>query len=283
MTATSARGAAGLRRAPTASGARSGVHAGGFAITAKRLLAAVTLLASAAAFYGATSSSAFELERLDVSGASQAAPPDVRHAVETVIGERPNLFRVRSADIAEAVSALPAVRAAHVTVALPDRLVVGVIERVPILTWRTESAAFLVDAEGRLFLTAPLDDPRPDLPVVRDSREFATAFELGSWLEPADLAAVRQLGALTPRDLGSKATSLQLTVDDTQGWTLAAAPRSWRAVFGFYTSRSRRAELIPAQVQCLRALLGTGETKIDRIFLGRPGERCGTYTSRPVR
>lgn len=280
---TSARAAVGPRRAPTGGRTRSGMHAGGFAITAKRLLAAVTLLASAAAFYGATSSSAFELEQLDITGASQAAPPDVRHAVEAVIGERPNLFRVRTAAISEAVGALPAVRAAHVAVALPDRLVVRVIERVPILTWRTTSAAFLVDAEGRLFLAAPLDDPRPDLPVVRDSREFATAFQLGAWLEPSDLAAVRQLGALTPRDLGSKATSLQLALDDTQGWTLTAAPRSWRAVFGFYTSRSRRPELIPAQVQCLRALLATGEAKIERIYLGRPGERCGTYISRPTR
>jgi cell division septal protein FtsQ len=241
------------------------------------------LLASAAAFYGVTSSSAFELERLDVTGASQAAPPDVRHAVEAVIGQRPNLFRIRTAVIAEAVGALPAVRTARVAVALPDRLAVSVVERVPIMTWHTQSAAFLVDVEGRLFLAAPLDDPRPDLPVVRDSREFATAFQLGAWLEPADLAAVRQLGALTPRDLGSRATSLQLSVDDTQGWTLTAAPRSWRAVFGFYTSRSRRAELIPAQVQCLRALLATGEAKIDHIYLGRPGERCGTYTSRPAR
>jgi cell division septal protein FtsQ len=276
------RAGANLHHGPATSDTRYRQRTGGFAVTARRLLAAVTLLASAAAFYGVTSSSAFELERLEIGGASQAAPLDVRRAAEAAIGQRPNLFRVRAADIADAVSAVPAVRAARVDLALPDRIVVSVTERTPILTWQTASSAFLVDAEGRLFLAASPEQSRADLPLVRDSREFAASLGLGEWLEPADLAAVRRLGGLTPRDLGSKASALQLTVDDTQGWMLTA-PRSWRAIFGFYTSRSRRAELIPAQVQCLRALLAGGEAKIDRVYLGRPGERCGTYTSREAR
>jgi cell division septal protein FtsQ len=262
---------------------RTGEGSARFAVTARRLLAAVALLASAAAFYGATSSAAFELDRLEIDGATQAAPPDVRRAVEAVIGERPNLFRIRTAEIAQAVRGLPAVRDAEVRVTLPDRLVVSVRERVPILTLQTATNAFFVDAEGRLFLEDAGVQVGGSLPVVRDGREFSRGFELGGWLESADLAAVRQLGALTPQALGSKATALELTVDDSQGWTLTAQPRSWRAIFGFYTSRSRRAELIPAQVQCLRALLATGESKIDRVYLGRPGERCGTYTSREHR
>jgi cell division septal protein FtsQ len=249
----------------------------GFAITARRLLAAVALLASATAFYGVTSSAAFELDRLEIAGASKAAPLDVRRAVEAVIGERPNLFRVRIAEIAQAVLTLPAVRAAEIHIALPDRLVVSVSERAPMLTWQTETGAFVVDVEGRLFLAASGNDAPAAFPLVRDAREFSRTFELGSWLGPADLAAVRQLGALTPQALGSKASALHLTVDDTQGWTLTAEPRSWRAIFGFYTSRSRRPDLIPAQVQCLRALLARGESKVDRVYLGRPGERCGTY------
>jgi hypothetical protein len=273
--------ARGRSRGAAPSGIRGIGLAAWVAISAKRLLAAIGLLLAAAAFYGVTSSAAFELERLEIAGTNQAAPDDVRGAVFGVIGERANLFRIRSTEIRHAVRALPAVRDAEIRIGLPGTLSVNVVERSPIVAWETATARYLLDVEGRLFLDAP-DDPG-SVPVVHDAREYSKTFELGAWLEPVDLAVVRQLGALTPEIVGSRATAFTLSVDDTEGWTLRARPGSWKAVFGFYTSRSRRAELIPAQVQCLRSLLASAEARVQLVYLGRPGERCGTYVLKETR
>jgi cell division septal protein FtsQ len=266
-----ARAVAAARRRPSVA------RTSGRLVTAARLLAAVGLLVSSAALYGVTSSAAFELDRLDVAGAAQAAPDDVRETVAKAIGERPNVFRIRTAIVAEALRDLPAVREAEVRVVLPDRLTVTVTERAAILVLETDAARFLVDAAGRLFLVQPSGEDAPNLLLVRDRREFARTFEIGAWLDGVDLAVLRQLGALTPAAIGSKARGLELTVDDSSGWVLAARPASWRAVFGFYTTRTRRPDLIPAQVQCLRALLASSEKLVATVYLGRPGDRCGTY------
>jgi cell division septal protein FtsQ len=272
-------------RARTRAASPSGIRGIGqnawLAFSARRLLAAVGLLSSAAAFYGVTTSAAFELDRLEINGTNQVVPEEVRSAALGAVGERPNLFRVRSADIGLAVRALPAVRDARIGIALPGRLVVTVIERSPIVTWETGTGRYFLDVEGRLFLVAPGD--ASGHPVVRDEREYSRTFELGGWLELVDLAVVRQLGALTPASLGSRTKALMLTVDDSEGWRLTTEPRSWEAIFGFYTSRSRRPDLIPAQVQCLRSLLASAEGKVERVYLGRPGERCGTYVLKESR
>jgi cell division septal protein FtsQ len=260
---------------------RVGGRASFFRITAARLLAAVGLLASAAALYGVTASAAFEVDRVEVTGTAIAAPDAVRETVATALGSRPNLFRIRSADVAAALGDVPAVRDARVTVVLPGTVRVAVTERSPIVAWHTEQARLLADVEGRLFMPQPLDATTPGVVTIRDRREAATSFALGSWLDPVDLAVVRQLGALSPKDVGSKARSLELTVNDSDGWVLTAQPKSWRAVFGFYTSRTRRPELVPAQVQCLRALIAASEKQVDTVYLGRPGERCGTFRPRP--
>ena len=252
-----------------------------FRVSAVRLLAAVGLLGSAAALYGVGSSEAFQLDQLEVAGTTHAAPGAVRAAVQQAIGEHPNVFRIRTALIADALRELPEVRSAEIAVALPDRIRVRVIERLPILVLEGQTGRFLVDVEGRLFLAQPAPEDAQGLPVVRDRREVASSFLLGGWLDPVDLEVVRQLGALTPAVIGTKAQRLRLDVDDSEGWVLTAEPSSWRAVFGFYTSRTRPPELVPAQVQCLRALVATTEPQLTTVYLGRPGERCGTFKARP--
>ena len=252
-----------------------------FRVTAARLLAAFGLLASAAALYGVSSSPAFEVDRVEIAGAQNAAPANVRETVAAALGPRANLFRVRTSQVAAALREVPAVRFAEVSVALPGTVRVSVAERSPILAWHTGDAHLLADVEGRLYMLQPPGDATPGVVTVRDRRETATSLSVGSWLDPIDLAVVRQLGALTPKDLGTKARALEVTVDDNEGWVVAAQPASWRAVFGFYTSRTRRPELIPAQVQCLRALIATNEKEVQTVYLGRPGERCGTFRARP--
>jgi hypothetical protein len=86
-----------------------------------------------------------------------------------------------------------------------------------------------------------------------------------------------QIGALTPELVGSAASELVFSADDTDGFVVTAAPYGWRAVFGFYTPTLRPPTLIAQQVQCLRSLLASGEAQMDTIYLAPEGDRCGTY------
>ncbi|MGI8703482.1 MAG: cell division protein FtsQ/DivIB [Candidatus Limnocylindrales bacterium] len=247
-------------------------------ISPARVLAAVVLLASASGLYGVSSSDAFALDRLEIAGGRYTSPERVRDRLGLVSSARPNLFRLQTEPIRRILLGLPAVRDANVSVVLPDRVFITLEERAPILVWQQGRRRFLVDVEGRLFAATPEKDAAGvDLPVVVDNRRSAGELRVGADLSPVDLAVVRQLGALTPLTIGSQAKEVRLTVDDHEGFTLSAEPNLWRAIFGFYTPSLRTADIVPAQVQCLTALVDRGERSLRRVYLAPSGQRCGTF------
>lgn len=256
-------------------------------LSAIRAAAALALLAVSGSLYTVTATDDFRLDpaHITVEGAVYTA----REVVDTSLGyaeaARPNLFRIRTSDLAESLRLLPAVLDAEVRVLLPDRLTVRLTERAPILTWQTGDARYLVDVDGVLFArvdsgaehAAPAS---PGLPTVTDRRERSALPVVGERLDPIDLAAVRQLAAVTPAMVGSGANALRVTVDDAEGFTIDALPDLWHAVFGFYTAHLRSTDIIPGQVQCLGALLGSSEASIRTIHLAPEDQRCGTFRAR---
>ncbi|HTS14453.1 MAG TPA: hypothetical protein VMH24_02225, partial [Candidatus Sulfotelmatobacter sp.] len=176
--------------------------------------------------------------------------------------------------------------AATIAVVLPDRLVVTVVERQPILVWLIGGARYLVDVTGTLFARLDPGAADPGLPTVDDRRADSAGLAVGAALDPSDLGAVRQLAALTPGFLGSQATTLSLAVTDDEGFTLDAGPGLWHAVFGVYTIAVRPPTIVPQQVQCLASLIaGSPQTRVaeasmDVIRLSLGPARCGTYTVR---
>ena len=243
----------------------------------RRPLAGLALLAASAVLYGLTVAPPFTLEpsAVEVRGAVHTDPDAVRRALGLDDRQPRNVFRLRTREMAEALTALPAVTAADVRVVLPDRLVIELREREAILVWRSGRRAFLVDAEGTLFAPAA-DDSTARLPAVVDARALAPA-RVGDRLEGSDLAAVRRIAALTPRLLGSGARHLRFAIDDRDGFTVAAEPRGWTAIFGFYTPTLRPPSLIEKQVQCLTALLARDERAVRTVYLSPDRERCGTF------
>lgn len=195
--------------------------------------------------------------------------------------ERPNLFSFRTTGIAAAVGELPTVASVTVGVTLPDRLVVDVVEREPLLAWQTAIATLLADGSGQLI--AEVGTPPPDLPTIGDRRAASAELAPGDRLDEVDLAAVLRLASVTPALIGSRSASLQLTVDDSNGWVVTSAEPTWRAVFGMYTANLRRPEdNIDAQVQCLRSLLAQGEEQVEVAYLAVADDRCGTVRDRPT-
>jgi cell division septal protein FtsQ len=248
-----------------------------------RAAAALVVVLSALAIYGVGASSVFGYARLQIEDEDQLLvdPAAVQARLGTTSAGT-NLFLVRTDGIEAVLRELPTVADAEVSVQLPDTLRVRLIERDPILVWIVGEQRFLVDRDGALFATYPVAAPGPSkgLPSVLDRRLGSAGLAVGSRLDPIDLDAATRLGSLTPSDVGSGKTSLRVTVDDTDGYTVQALPGGPVAVFGFYAASLRTPDMIPGQARLLRSLLTGREATVRRVVLA--GEANGTYQLRPT-
>ncbi len=253
-----------------------------------RLAGAAGLVAVSAALYWATTDRTFAVDpgAIPISGGRYTAEADIRAALELPRDRLVNIFRIPTGDIEARIEALPAVRDATVSATLPDRIVVTVTERSPMLVWRTAAGAWLVDRDGLLFggveraSAADLGTGATGtaLPAVDDQR-IDSPMALGSVVPPLELAVVRLLLTVTPDMLRSEAPALYLAMEDEQGFVLRA-PGLWTAVFGPYTPVLRPPDIIPRQVQCLDALLAGRESEVSRVTLALSDDRCGTFRER---
>jgi len=133
------------------------------------------------------------------------------------------------------------------------------------------------DAVAEAGQIAWADPALVDLPVVEDERLVAEPPGIGSQLPLIDLLVMRQLLALTPELLGSRAEELQLRVDQHDGYVLQS-DRGWQAIFGHYTPTVQPPDVVPRQVQCLVWLLASEERQLERVRLAVSEEACGTFT-----
>jgi cell division protein FtsQ len=235
------------------------------------------IIASLGAIYGLAATTAFTYARAEIPELRWTT----RAAVEAAIGIAPgtNLFRITVEPLAARIAALPGVADARVRVALPETLVVEVVEREAILAWAVGEGRFLVDVDGVLFATTePSAVALAGLPVIDDSRAEAATLEVGDRLDPVVLDAARRLGALVPADVGSVARRLLVTISDATGFVVGTSPESWIAVFGLYTPSARPTSIVPGQVRLLRSLLAGREETVAQVILSSPEN--GTYTPR---
>ena len=193
--------------------------------------------------------------------------------------QHPNVVKLRTDAMRGAIMSFPAIADAQVTTGLPNDVNISVVERAPILAWQRNGTTYLVDADGLVLATVDAAQASAlGLPLIADERtQFVSDISVGGRLDLIDLAAVLQLGAITPATIDSSATSLALGVRDDDGFVLSAVPSGWQAIFGQYTPNLRPVDLIPRQVQCLRSLLADREHDAQTIYLAPLDERCGTY------
>lgn len=236
------------------------------------------LLASIGGLNGLASTPAFTLARTELPTLTWTTNEALVNAVATSDGT--NLFRIQTGPIEDRLQRLPGVSDAHVSVSLPDTLIITIEERTAILTWRVRDNLFLVDREGVIFATAPSDASAPaTLPTVADSRPGSYGLAVGSVLDAVDLDAATRLASLTPADIGSAADSLVITVTEATGFVVGTLPRSWVAVFGLYTPSIRTPAMIPGQVRLLRSLLADREGSVAKVILA--DEKTGTFVLKP--
>jgi cell division septal protein FtsQ len=248
-----------------------------------RLAGTVLVVAAGGGLYWLTSAEQFRLDpqAIVINGLAGTSEVDVRERLGIAPEARPNVFRLRAAQMADAVRTLPSVASAEVVVALPDRLEVHVVERQPLLVWRVGERAFRADAEGALISAA--DPAAGGLQVVTDDRAASRELAVGGRLDEVDVQAARLLLTLTPAELGSRSAGLAVTIDDADGYVLVSQAPAWRAIFGFYTANLRRpADLVPRQRQCLASLIAAGEDRLAVAYLAVSADGCGTYREGPT-
>jgi hypothetical protein len=247
-----------------------------------RALGVLLVVATGAGIYWLISADRFRLDpaHVRISGLVYTNEEQLRAAIGLDGTTRPNVFRLKPAQMAETLRGLPSVASADVDVKLPGELEVTVHERAPLLIWRTQAGPFLVDSTGTLLAQAP---PDSSLPAVDDQRATARQLAAGDRLDDVDLATARLLLTITPADVGSPSTATGVYVNDSDGWYMTASQPDWRAIFGFYTANQLRPEeRVPRQRQCLASLLADRQGQPTLVYLAVEGDRCGTFRDEPT-
>ena len=91
-----------------------------------------------------------------------------RLAARLGVNGRP-VVALSPADLAQRVETLPAVAHAKVSVSFPNRVVLAVQERQPMLVWQSGGKTWWVDAEGVAFLPVTDEAPKTALTVQADA------------------------------------------------------------------------------------------------------------------
>jgi hypothetical protein len=236
------------------------------------------MLAAGFLFTFVTGPTAFGLSRTDLPALTWTSTTDVNARLAVPPGT--NVFQLDTAPLEAALRSLPGVADADLSVALPDAaLVVHIEERQPVLAWQVDDQRFISDGTGTIFAIVDREAKLPPGVAVVDDRRLGAGEDLriGGHLDAVDLDVATRLGSVTPADIGSTATGLQLLVSNEDGFVIAAQG-SWLAVFGFYSPATRSTNMIPGQVRLLRSLLDGREASVRRVVLASATD--GTYVPR---
>jgi cell division septal protein FtsQ len=163
-------------------------------------------------------------------GATRHVTADAVIAASGLVG-RP-VFSASTTDAREALLRLPAVRDAHVRIALPGAAAVDVTEREAAARWAAGGIDWYVDADGVLF--ASIDQQgAPPLRVADDRTATRTcAGRLGGrCIDPAVVAAALRLARIAPGELRADAVKPEVRVDQTQGLVVRSGA-GWEIRFG---------------------------------------------------
>ena len=247
-----------------------------------RVAGAALALASAAAVGFLITDDRFELDpqAIEIAPLEYTSAETVRQALDVPAGSTPNVFRLDTEAMERRLRALPAVAQADVSVALPDQLIVDVVEHEPVFALEQRDNLYLIADQGFVLDAVPAIS-LVDVPRVEDMRgDFAPELEVGGRLNQIDTEAILRLAAITPATVASDYQAVTISVDDANGYMLSAHPDGWRAIFGHYTQTLRPVDIIGRQIQCLRARVHAGERELAVVYLAPLGDGCGTYLPR---
>ncbi len=192
----------------------------GWKIRQPNLVAAALTCALLAVLFSFFNLDLFYIFDLDAVGLKHLTKDELARA-SGVIGY--NSFFVNADAVERAVSKLPEVKAARVTVGLPNSLVIEVEERTPEAVWVRNNEPFWVDEEGIAFRART---NLSDLPTIRDLDQAPV--KPGEKVTASALAAFQALRAAWPEAPHGMEWSAArgLTFVDERGWKICLGDAS---------------------------------------------------------
>jgi cell division septal protein FtsQ len=215
-----------------------------------KMIAIVLLFGASGLLYHVAASDDFLVSKVVVTGAQLVSAGEIQEAA-AINGL--NIFWVRQEEVGHRLQAISAIQSARVTIVLPNRLDVRIVERAPVAVWQNGGSSFLVDADGRVLLA--IDQP-VSLPTIRDvgsqpvqtggtvdALALVTTFRLQqllpavATLRPTEFEYSPDTGVTVVADTGAR---VRFGLDDDLDWKVAALV----AVRRDLERRGQRAELI---------------------------------------
>jgi hypothetical protein len=126
-----------------------------------RLVSGVMTIVLLAALYHVWNSPAYRVDEAEVTGLQRLSSVDVNAVLD--VADEP-IFTLSAAELQKKlIESFPEFSQVSVEIALRDKVLVTVEERLPILTWRQEGRTTLVDANGVAF---PQRDSSAEVPAL---------------------------------------------------------------------------------------------------------------------
>jgi len=166
------------------------------------LLAALPIVLVAAGSYAALRSPLFTVQAVTVEGARSL---DQASLVEISGLDGQSMLTLPVGDARRRLLALPAVRSVDVHREWPDRVVIAVVERVPVAFWSVAGHDFPVDEDGVVLSAGAPDGPAPRIVEVTQGRVLVP----GDRVHPDAIAFGRRIMAESPRFLDANVAELE--------------------------------------------------------------------------
>jgi cell division protein FtsQ len=225
---------------------------------AAKLAALAVLAGSSALLYHFVTSPSFYVSDVTVEGNELLPTQEVVDAA-AVSGSHIHWLNPRLAT--QRLRALPTVRDAEVTLALPNRAMLRVVERTPVAQWQVGGGTYLVDEEGRVLGPAGRHTPPT---VVREGRPGP--------LQPGDRVPAEAVGAAVALAelLPAQWQPVTGVFDYSADVGISIATRNgWRVRFGDNEALATKVATFLALAEEIERV-GARAQLVDVRFPGRP-------------
>ncbi len=178
---------------------------------ATKLSGVLTLLLVGGAFYFLFTSPVFFVYEAEIQNNTAVSGREIYLAANI---DSQSIFWINPVDVATRVAALPNIKSAAVSVSLPARVAIRVVERRPELLWQTGETIWWVDQEGTIV--PPKGDVTGMLRIIDDDRQ---QFQAGYQIDPKIIKGAQTLRMLAPTLSVIRYSRAQgLTVATPEGW-----------------------------------------------------------------